>query len=444
MKKILVYVALIIMALGGSACGSQLGKPVEAAVLPKTMVESRQPTPAPIVEQHNITQEDMLLWEGPALFAEDQTECHRLRLTQDYQAFLGPCAGEPTEVAFVPNQNGGLADMITRFAPFQADLPQGRLTFNGQGQLAGPAWERALTSWAQFTDAELASGRVGAANRTALAWHLGEQDGQCQMLLVLSHGYATAGRSPCEGGQMEVIASNWVDTTDWEQFDSWLYNRAPLYQNNSYLDGRGSIEMSAEEATALARWAESMYAKLTQTGSNDGKSSTQAAAPPADCPVPNANQQLLLSQENGYCLLYPAEYSLAQPIPSSIEIVKDTVMNHIDPRLSIQVEDAAGRSLEDVARQMEADYVPPGFTVERGAVTVDEVEAVMLDNLPGQDLNRRVAFIQNGRLYHLFFAPLGEEGSEVRRQAELLYQQVMDSFRFLQTTIPTPIPEPSD
>ena len=109
-------------------------------------------------------------------------------------------------------------------------------------------------------------------------------------------------------------------------------------------------------------------------------------------------------------------------------------MNHIDPRVTIGVEPANGRSLPEAAAQVEADYVPPGFKVERGNIMVDGVEAVMFDNLPGQDLNRRVIFIHNGRLYSLFFAPIGDEGSDTRQQAEMLYQQVMDSFRFLETT----------
>jgi hypothetical protein len=195
--------------------------------------------------------------------------------------------------------------------------------------------------------------------------------------------------------------------------------------------------MSTEEVAALAEWAETVYATLTQTSSSRN-------VVPAVCPVPTGAQQLLLSQADGYCLLYPADYSLARPVPNSLEIVKGTVMNHLDPRLSIQVEDGAGRSLADVARQMEADYIPSGFTVERGAITVDGIEAVLFDNLPGQDLNRRVAFIHNGRLYSLFFAPLGDEGSEVRRQAERLYQQVMDSFRFLEPTASIPTVRPSE
>lgn len=78
------------------------------------------------------------------------------------------------------------------------------------------------------------------------------------MLLVLGHGYATAGLTLCEGGQMEVITSDWLDPVDWEQFDVWLYNNAPFHQGNNYLDGRGTVEMSVTEAAVLAGWAETV------------------------------------------------------------------------------------------------------------------------------------------------------------------------------------------
>lgn len=256
MKTIWLSIVLISMTLVASACALQRAQNSAET----TAVTSPPPTTA-------NSEAALLLWEGPALFAEDQTECHRLRVTEDFQTFVGLCEGEQTEVEFVTSGEGGLAGMVARFAPFQLDTANERITFNGGGEIAGRAWERAITSWANFTYAELASGRIGAANRTVLAWSLGEQDGRCQMLLVLSHGYATAGRTPCEGGQMEVIASGWIDTAEWGQFDAWLYGRAPLYQDNNYLDGRGTTEMSAEEAAALAEWAGKVYAKLTQAGS---------------------------------------------------------------------------------------------------------------------------------------------------------------------------------
>ena len=56
----------------------------------------------------------------------------------------------------------------------------------------------------------------------------------------------------------------------------------------------------------------------------------------------------------------------------------------------------------------------------------------MLDNLPAQDLNRRVAFIQNGRLYSLFFTPVGGA-----TPLEPFFQGILDSFRFLEETVAT-------
>jgi len=288
MRNYWFYITLIILAITGSACGA---RPVSTST--ETPVASVAP-PATATAANN--EADLLLWEGPALFAEDQTECHRLRVTNENKAFTGLCAGEPAEVEFVNNQNGGLTDMVARFAPFQTDTPQGRITFNGKGEITGPAWERAITNWAQFTYAELATGHVGAANRTVLAWNLGEQNGQCRMLLVLSHGYATAGLTPCAGGQMEVLADGWIDTADWEQFDTWLYNRAPLYQDNNYFDGRGSTDMHTSESAALADWVETVYAKLAPTDSIS-EVTTPTAISLAICPVPAAGQQLLLSRE---------------------------------------------------------------------------------------------------------------------------------------------------
>lgn len=441
MKTFYLFLILIIMTLAGSACGAQPSQPPAETAAPQTAA-----SPTAMAEQQNTSADTLLLWEGSALFAENPTECHRLQITADNQILLGPCNGEQKAVQFLANHNQEWPEILARFAPFQLETPTERIIFNGRGQVSGPAWQRAITAWAQLAHAELASGRVSAAGHTVLAWNLGEQPGQanqCRMLLVLVHGYATAGLTPCEGGQMQALANNWLDTADWEQFDAWLYNRAPLYQDNNYLDGRGSAEMNDAEVAALAGWAEAVYAKLTQTGSIDAPPTEMAAnPPPAVCLTPNSDQQLLLDETNGYCLLYPARYTLAQTTPNATEIVIDSVMNHIDPRASIGVEPANGRSLAAVVAQLEADYAPPGFNIERSSITVAGVEAVVLDNLPGQDLNRRVAFIQNERLYSLFFAPIGEPGSNTRQQAESLYQQVVDSFRFLEPTRPTPTPTP--
>jgi hypothetical protein len=52
------------------------------------------------------------------------------------------------------------------------------------------------------------------------------------------------------------------------------------------------------------------------------------------------------------------------------------------------------------------------------------MDGMLLDNLPGQDLNRRVVFVGNGQVYTILFTPLTPE-------AEPFYTAVLDSLRFL-------------
>jgi hypothetical protein len=99
-------------------------------------------------------------------------------------------------------------------------------------------------------------------------------------------------------------------------------------------------------------------------------------------------------------------------------------MNHISPRVGIEVSGVGDRTLSGIADQMMQEYAPVGMNVTPQAITVDGVEAVLLDNLPGQDLNRRVVVVHNGLVYSIMFTPLSPE-------AEPFYQSVLASLRFL-------------
>ena len=139
---------------------------------------------------------------------------------------------------------------------------------------------------------------------------------------------------------------------------------------------------------------------------------------------------MFVNAADGYCLLLPAGYVAETTAPGNTSIVQGSLMNHADPRVGIEVTDAGGRTLDEIGEQFVAEYAP-GFPVERGTTTVGGEDALVLDNLPGQDLNRRVAVIHGGRLYSFFFTPLGEEG-EARAAFESFYQGILDSFEFLE------------
>ncbi len=147
------------------------------------------------------------------------------------------------------------------------------------------------------------------------------------------------------------------------------------------------------------------------------------AEAPAACLAPDGEHRLWVDEVLGYCLIIPGDYA-AHPLPQGTALVQGNVMNHVAPRVEVTVEDPAGRTLEASAESVAAEFGLPGTPPAPAPILVDAMAGVLLDNLPGQDLNRRVIVLANGRLYHLFFTPLGEE-------MDAFYPAVIGSIRFL-------------
>jgi hypothetical protein len=154
---------------------------------------------------------------------------------------------------------------------------------------------------------------------------------------------------------------------------------------------------------------------------------------PGDCPTPAANTQVLRSKAHGYCLLYPRGYRVEQPDPQETIITSGSLLDVERPRVTITVSDAAGRAASEIAGAVVAQVEAclPGWGVRRSATQIGGETAIVLDNLPGQDIGRQVVVAHNGQHYSLTFEPAAPAGTDPVRQMEQFYKTVMDSFRFL-------------
>lgn len=165
------------------------------------------------------------------------------------------------------------------------------------------------------------------------------------------------------------------------------------------------------------------------------------------CPVATvaSQTQSLVDEARGFCLLYPASHTVEQLESGNTEIVLGSLMNHSDPRVSIVVEELAGRSLEQAVDEFLTGY--EGFEIAQTPVIVGDEKAVQLDNVPGQDYYRKVLVAHNGFLYQLSFSPYDPGLVDTFAQAEHLYRIVIDSLHFVdrgqaQTAGSTPKPGP--
>lgn len=374
-----------------------------------------------------------LTYNGPLeLGSSDTSRCAQMTIASG-EVRLVECGGEETALPLPEGLASTLDDLRGRLGSFTYETDSEQVTFQGSGESAGPEWQRAVLAWARITRAELASGQTSAAARTALSWNLGlvtDTPGVCAHLTVLDYGYAYAEQRNCENGDLVSSVEGWLEQAEMEQFDGWLYNYAPLYagdNNENYVNGVGEASMSEDEAAAVADWAQALWERLVglPLASADASADASAAGNTAAASCDGAAGEVFRSDEYGFCLLVPQGYSVVETAPGSFSLVAGgDIMNHTDPRVSIEVTDAGDRTLADVTGQMVQDYVPAGEAVEPQAVTVGGVDGVLLDNLPGQDFNRRLAAIADGRVYSLMLTPLNPE-------AEPFYQGVIDSLQFV-------------
>jgi hypothetical protein len=101
------------------------------------------------------------------------------------------------------------------------------------------------------------------------------------------------------------------------------------------------------------------------------------------------------------------------------------LLNAGDPRAMINVTPSEGWTAADVADQVVADF--EGFEIARSEANVAGETAVVLDGVPGQDLNRRVIFTHDDRLYHIYISPIDPAATG---PIDAFVETVLGSFAF--------------
>ncbi len=384
----------------------------------------------------NAAGNTVLAWNlGPK--EDDATRCRHLTVLAWGEAYAEErscIGGEILDIATGWLETPELETLdawLTSNAPLTAE--QGYVAGSGTEAIAGQeenvaAWADSVWQRIWASTAQAATEQVSASGATVLAWDLGPIDDMeitCMHLTVIGGGEAYAETRPCEGGEVIDIVTGTLATEEQAQLDVWLASYAPLYAEQGYVAGTGTQAPGPAELADVEQWAAAVWLRLRGVATPQEIGTT-----PADCPAPSAGEEVFVNAADGYCVLLPAGYIAETTAAGNTSIVQGSIMNHVDPRVGIEVTDAGDRTLDEISEQFVAEYAP-GFPVERSTTIVGGEDALVLDNLPGQDINRRVAVIRGDRLYSFFFTPLGEEG-EARAAFESFYQGILDSFEFVE------------
>lgn len=140
----------------------------------------------------------------------------------------------------------------------------------------------------------------------------------------------------------------------------------------------------------------------------------------------NDTAQFFSSAELGLCFSYPQGYTQL-PYNDTVQISAPNLPGTDTQGLFwLERSDAYNRTAEKIADQ---DMTAAGLSsVGRSFITMDGEPAVVLDGMPGQDLQRRVYVVHGQTLYVLAFMPTRSANKAAGDQTEALYQTVTNSW----------------
>ena len=132
------------------------------------------------------------------------------------------------------------------------------------------------------------------------------------------------------------------------------------------------------------------------------------------------------SDRLGLCFSYPQGYTQL-PYNDAVEIAAPDLPGTDTKGLFwLEISDAYDRTAEKIAD--EDMTFAAGVDVGRWAITLGGEPAVVLDGMPGQDLQRRVYVVHQQTLYVLAFMPTRSENKAAGDQMEALYAAVTNSW----------------
>jgi hypothetical protein len=138
------------------------------------------------------------------------------------------------------------------------------------------------------------------------------------------------------------------------------------------------------------------------------------------------------SDRLGLCFSYPAGYT-QNPFHDTVGIAAPNLPGtDTKGQFWLEISDSYDRTAERIADEdMTSTITQQGVPLEnlgRWTVTLGGEQGVVLDGMPGQDLQRRVYVVHQQTLYVLAFSPTHSVNLEASAQMEALYAAVVNSW----------------
>ncbi len=160
---------------------------------------------------------------------------------------------------------------------------------------------------------------------------------------------------------------------------------------------------------------------------------------PASTPEPaGSGLQEYVNENFGFSLSLPDGYEVENSVYYSFVFRAPQGTQGHRERAFLQVELALNQTAEWYANQAKDENANLGTSISVSEIEIDGQKAVILGQMPGQDLNRQVFVVYKGILYHLTFMPDSPQEGEAYQQMVSLYATVLDTLTFLPNRLEVP------
>jgi hypothetical protein len=154
---------------------------------------------------------------------------------------------------------------------------------------------------------------------------------------------------------------------------------------------------------------------------------------PAGCVTDGSVQYGYLHPDGSFCFELPPNFEAAV-LESGQVMIESLPRGFPHPRLpfaQINISPAGELDAEGAALALQEDNLAavPGLVIPSSSAAVAGQAAVVLDKLPGMELNRQVFFVYNGLLYQVGFYPADPQVAEYASMQEL-YRVILSTFAF--------------
>jgi hypothetical protein len=137
--------------------------------------------------------------------------------------------------------------------------------------------------------------------------------------------------------------------------------------------------------------------------------------------------KLLVEENQKYAVSYPANFDVEYYGTQGVAIMRGTRDDYKGARADINLLPTGSMTTQAAVAEYLSMY--PKDELTTATITLDNEEAVVIDGVPGSEINRVVLIIHGENLYKLNFVPANPDASAFD-EMEALYKVIIESFDF--------------